>query len=146
MNKGLLETHNDGQLAIGTTLHHLRGAGRGIPLRTVSAAAWPLATSVMGSTPLPSTHAAPNVFVMAAPAWRAHANMRLPVLGGRSFEPTGGRLRWRDREGILATIFHAGAIPLAFASSWISGLIYIFLASIWWLPDRRIEDRLNHCP
>ena len=35
------------------------------------------------------------------------------------------------------------AIPLAFFRSWIAGALYVLVAIIWLVPDRRIE---NACP
>jgi len=35
------------------------------------------------------------------------------------------------------------AIPLAFVSPWISGLLYITVALVWIIPDRRIEKQIN---
>ena len=34
------------------------------------------------------------------------------------------------------------AIPLAFVHEWISDAIYVFVALMWLVPDRRIESRL----
>ena len=31
------------------------------------------------------------------------------------------------------------AIPLAFMSSWIASGLYVFVAIMWFIPDRRIE-------
>lgn len=33
------------------------------------------------------------------------------------------------------------AIPLAFVSTWISGLLFIAVALIWIVPDKRIESK-----
>ena len=54
---------------------------------------------------------------------------------------------------ILATIFvvlsislaaYATSIPLAFVNVWISVAIYVFVALLWLVPDRRIERHLKH--
>jgi hypothetical protein len=39
---------------------------------------------------------------------------------------------------------YIAAVPLAFVHPAISGAIYVIVASIWFVPDRRIEARLNH--
>jgi uncharacterized membrane protein len=48
-----------------------------------------------------------------------------------------------DEKGKLSAALYAAAIPLAFVRPWISGIIYVLVALIWFIPDRRIESRLN---
>ena len=48
----------------------------------------------------------------------------------------------RDFKGQLSTVIYLLAIPLAFFRSWIAGALYILVAIIWLVPDRRIEKRL----
>ncbi len=50
-------------------------------------------------------------------------------------------LKWNIKE-IISLVVYAVAIPLAFVNSWISGGLYVFVAIIWLIPDRRIEKRL----
>jgi uncharacterized membrane protein len=45
----------------------------------------------------------------------------------------------QDRKGKLSVLIYALAIPLAFVSTWIAGLLYVAVAVMWLLPDRRIE-------
>ncbi len=49
----------------------------------------------------------------------------------------------RDRKGKLSIALYALAIPLAFVHQWISVALYIAVALIWLVPDRRIERRLR---
>jgi uncharacterized membrane protein len=44
-----------------------------------------------------------------------------------------------DRKGRLSLVLYAVAILLAFASPWIAIAIYVGVALIWLIPDRRIE-------
>jgi uncharacterized membrane protein len=44
-----------------------------------------------------------------------------------------------DLKGKLSPVFYALAIPLAFVSVWLSGALYVAVALIWLVPDRRIE-------
>jgi len=44
-----------------------------------------------------------------------------------------------DLKGKISPVLYLAAIPLAFVSSWISGGIYIFVALMWLVPDKRIE-------
>ncbi|HVG07175.1 MAG TPA: TMEM175 family protein [Thermoanaerobaculia bacterium] len=47
-----------------------------------------------------------------------------------------------DWKGKLSPVFYILAIPLAFVSEWISMGLYVLVALIWLVPDRRIEHAL----
>ena len=49
-----------------------------------------------------------------------------------------------DLKGKLSPVFYVVAIPLAFVHQLIADGIYVLVALIWLIPDRRIESRLNH--
>jgi len=49
----------------------------------------------------------------------------------------------RDVKGKLSAALYAVAIPSAFFHRWIAGAIYVFVALMWLVPDRRIESKLN---
>lgn len=48
-----------------------------------------------------------------------------------------------DFKGKISPILYGAAIGLAFLNPWISCGIYIFVALIWLVPDRRIEKMLS---
>jgi uncharacterized membrane protein len=48
----------------------------------------------------------------------------------------------RDWKGKLSIVFYLLAIPLAFVSPWIASGLFIFVAILWLVPDRRIERML----
>jgi len=48
-----------------------------------------------------------------------------------------------DRKGMLSLVCYVLAISLAFVNQWISDMLYVFVALIWLIPDRRIESKLN---
>jgi uncharacterized membrane protein len=48
-----------------------------------------------------------------------------------------------DRKGKLSLVLYVIAIALAFASHWISLGIYVLVALVWLVPDRRIEHVLS---
>ena len=50
----------------------------------------------------------------------------------------------RDLKGKLSIVCYVAAIPLAFVSQWISDLLYVTVALIWLVPDRRIERAAAH--
>ena len=43
----------------------------------------------------------------------------------------------------LSTLLYVLAIPLAFVNPWISAAIFIIVALIWIVPDKRIENALK---
>ncbi len=48
-----------------------------------------------------------------------------------------------DFKGKLSIAAYAAAIPLAFVAPWIAIGLYIFVALLWLVPDRRIESRIG---
>jgi uncharacterized membrane protein len=49
----------------------------------------------------------------------------------------------RDLKGKMSMLLYLGAIPLAFLDRWLAVAIYALVALIWFVPDRRIESRLD---
>ena len=50
----------------------------------------------------------------------------------------------RDRKGILSVMIYAVGVVLAFVNPWISFGLYALVAAIWFIPDKRIEKKLEH--
>jgi uncharacterized membrane protein len=48
-----------------------------------------------------------------------------------------------DIKGKLSLVIYLAAIPLAFLNQWISDGLYILVALMWLIPDRRIESKIN---
>ena len=49
----------------------------------------------------------------------------------------------RDRKGRLSVAAYVAGIALTFVSPWISLAIYILVALVWLVPDRRVENTLG---
>ena len=49
----------------------------------------------------------------------------------------------RDLKGKISPLIYLAAIPLAFVNQWISDVLYVFVALMWLIPDRRIESKLK---
>jgi len=49
----------------------------------------------------------------------------------------------KDVKGKLSAALYAFAIPLAFVHQWISDAIYVLVALMWLVPDRRIERAIR---
>ena len=50
----------------------------------------------------------------------------------------------RDFKGKISVVFYAVAIPLAFVNSWFACILYVLVAIMWLIPDRRIENTFTH--
>ena len=49
----------------------------------------------------------------------------------------------RDFKGKVSSMIYLLAIPLAFVASWLAFALYVLVAVIWFIPDRRIEKTLG---
>ena len=48
----------------------------------------------------------------------------------------------KDRKGLASVVLYALAIPLSLLYAWLGMAIYVGVAVLWFIPDRRIESRL----
>ena len=49
----------------------------------------------------------------------------------------------RDLKGKVSAVIYLMAIPLAFVSAWLAFALYVLVAAVWLVPDRRIEKTLS---
>ena len=49
----------------------------------------------------------------------------------------------KDVKGKVSVLIYLVAVPLAFVRPWIADLLYVLVAGMWLVPDRRIETRLG---
>ncbi|HTL73559.1 MAG TPA: TMEM175 family protein [bacterium] len=103
---------------------------------------FPFATGWVGENHLAALPTAAYGFVlfMAAIAYSILQNKIIARQGDDSLlaKAVGG-----DWKGKSSTVLYLAAIPLAFASVWISIGLYVLVAVLWFVPDRRIERVLN---
>jgi uncharacterized membrane protein len=102
----------------------------------------PFVTSWMGEThfaPVP-TAVYGAVLLLAAFAWiiLQKSILALEGPGSKLVEALG-----RDLKAKLSLAMYVVALPLAFVSQWISIALYVVVALMWLVPDRRIESRLH---
>lgn len=90
-------------------------------------AAWPVALYGM-------------VLVMAALAYFILTHTLIALHGGDSVLAAAVN---RDMKGKVSVVIYVAAIPLAFVSTWIAGGLYVLVAVLWLVPDRRIEKVLR---
>ena len=48
-----------------------------------------------------------------------------------------------DFKGKISLAIYAAAIPLSFVNRWLAVGLYVFVAAMWFVPDRRIEAVLD---
>ncbi len=49
----------------------------------------------------------------------------------------------KDRKGIISVVLYLAGIGLAFINAWVGFSMYVLVAAIWFIPDRRIEKNLE---
>ena len=99
---------------------------------------FPFATGWMGENhvaPVP-TAVYGIVLLMAAIAYFVLQKRIIAQQGGNSLLATALGSDWK---GKISPVLYSMAIPLAFVSAWIASGIYVVVAMIWLVPDRRIE-------
>jgi len=98
----------------------------------------PFVTGWMGENhfkPLP-TALYGVVLLMAGLAYRILSNALIRAEGASSLL---GKAVGKDRKTLLSMLSYALAIPLAFVHQGLAQIIYVVVALMWLVPDRRIE-------
>ncbi len=49
----------------------------------------------------------------------------------------------QDFKGKVSVVCYVVAIPLSFVNSWLACALYVLVAVMWLIPDRRIERELT---
>jgi uncharacterized membrane protein len=65
------------------------------------------------------------------------------ILAEEGAESRLGRAVGRDIKGMISPVLYAVAIPLSFVDCRIALGLYIFVALMWLVPDRRIESKMR---
>jgi uncharacterized membrane protein len=102
----------------------------------------PFATGWMGENHFASAPAALYgvVLLMAAVAYRVLQQRIIASQGPGSLLKKAVGADWK---GKLSPFLYAIAIPAAFRWQWASLAVYVFVALLWLIPDRRIEHVLD---
>jgi uncharacterized membrane protein len=102
----------------------------------------PFATGWMGENQFAAAPSAlyGGVLLMAAIAYLILEQLIIASQGPDSIlkKAVGG-----DWKGKLSPVLYAVAIPVAFWWQWVSLALYVFVALLWLIPDRRIESVLR---
>ena len=99
---------------------------------------FPFTTGWMGENHLAPTPTAVYGFVllMAAIAYYILQRTIIAQQGKNSLLAAAIGTDWK---GKLSPALYLSAVPLAFVSPWIASGLYVFVALLWLVPDRRIE-------
>jgi uncharacterized membrane protein len=103
---------------------------------------FPFGTGWMGENhldPLPT--AAYGVVLLCAAI--AYFILQSVIVREQPAESTLRTALGRDLKGKSSPFIYAAAIPLAFVSTLASVSLYVLVALLWLVPDRRLESRLN---
>ena len=103
----------------------------------------PFVTSWMGESHFSSAPTALYGFVllMAAIAYWVLQNQLILVNGKDSVL---AKALGKDFKGKVSPLLYIVSIPCAFMNEWISGFIYVLVAFMWLIPDKRLEGVLNN--
>jgi len=102
---------------------------------------FPFTTGWMGENHLAPTPAAVYGFVLLMAAI-AYYILQRAIIAQQGRGSLLAAAIGKDWKGKLSPVLYLVAIPLAFVSVWISNGLFIFVALIWLVPDRRIERAL----
>lgn len=99
---------------------------------------FPFATGWMGENHLSATPTAAYgcVMLMAAIAYWILQRSIIRQQGAQSLLAAAIGSDWK---GKLSPLLYAAAVPLSFIDPWIAIALYVLVALIWLVPDRRIE-------
>ena len=102
----------------------------------------PFVTAWMGENSLAAVPAAAYGIVMLAAAV-AYYILQQVIIRDQGESSLVAVAVGRDRKGKLSPFVYASAIALAFVEPWLSVALYVAMALVWLVPDRRIERGLR---
>lgn len=102
----------------------------------------PFATGWMGENHFASVPVAfyGAMLFMSSIAYRV---LERALISRNPHHPTLAQAVGRNRKSIISPILYLLAIPLSFLHVWAAFAMYVLVAVVWFVPDRRIEARLN---
>ncbi len=103
---------------------------------------FPFTTGWMGENHLAATPTAIYGFVLLMAAV-AYYILQRTIMAQQGNDSLLAVAVGSDCKGKLSPVLYLAAIPLAFVSPWLASGLYVFVALLWLVPDRRIERVLN---
>jgi uncharacterized membrane protein len=105
----------------------------------------PFATGWMGANHFASLPTAVYGAILLA-AGIAYYVLQSTILAEQGPDGRLAKALGRDLKGKISPLLYGAAIPLAFVREWIADALYVAVALIWLVPDRRIESRFHDSP
>src|SRR5256885_5367471 len=102
----------------------------------------PFATGWMGENHFASTPTAAYGAVMLGAGF-GYWVLQETIIAAEGQESKLARAVGSDVKGKISLAAYAAAIPLAFVREWLSDAIYVAIALLWLVPDKRIEAKLR---
>jgi uncharacterized membrane protein len=102
----------------------------------------PFATGWMGENHFASQPTAVYGVALLMPAL-AYYLLQVAIMRTQGGNSALAKALGNDAKGKISPVLYAAAIPLAFVSPWISCGIYVLVAMMWLIPDRRIEKAVD---
>jgi TMEM175 potassium channel family protein len=104
---------------------------------------FPFTTGWMGENELAAIPTAVYGFVLLMAAI-AYYILERAIIANEGRDSLLARAIGEDWKGKVSAVLYFVAIPLAFLSPWIAAGLYVFVAILWFIPDRRIERKLEN--
>jgi uncharacterized membrane protein len=73
----------------------------------------------------------------------AYFILKIAIIAAQGADSTLAEALGRDTKGKISPVIYAVAIPLAFVNRWIAVGLYVVVSLMWFVPDRRIESRMD---
>ena len=105
----------------------------------------PFTTGWLGENEFAATPAAANGIVLLA-ASLAYFALQGAIIHAQGKASTLGLAIGRDLKGKVSPLLYALGIGLAFVNRWLSVAIYVTVALMWLVPDRRVERTIAAAP
>jgi uncharacterized membrane protein len=99
---------------------------------------FPFATGWMGENHFATVPTAVYGVVLLL-AGVAYYILEMAIVAEHGPDSTLARALGRDRKGRLSVLLYAAAVPLAFVNRWIAVGLYVVVALMWLIPDRRLS-------
>jgi len=102
----------------------------------------PATTSWMGRNHFAEVPVAVYGIVLLAAAI-AYFILQTLIIRAQGDDSTLARAVGRDWKGKLSPVLYVSAIVLAFLDRWLAVALFVVVAAIWFIPDRRVEHLLT---
>ncbi len=103
---------------------------------------FPFCTGWMGENHFDSLPTATYGVVMCM-AGLAYYILKTTIIYAEGPDSTLAGALGSDTKGKISPVIYIAAVPLAFVNKWIAVALYVVVAVMWFVPDRRIEARIQ---